>query len=160
MPLDIALLLGQGSGSDLKQAHGHARPHLGELDALPARAHKHVMAHLDAILDVLERHHAVAHLGAARDGLARREDVSEDLHDAFAERGAESVEDEVRVGFRDRAAGCGGEVVAQEDVVQGETGRGAVGEVGDGQRGRGAAVLVEEQDVGQRAGVGAGHQGG
>lgn len=70
------------------------------------------MTHLDAVLDILERHDAIAHLGAARGGLSRGEDVLEDLHDAFSERGAEPFEDEMRVGFRDRAAGCSGEVVA------------------------------------------------
>ena len=120
MPLDIALLFRQRAGADLKQTHRHARPHLGQLDALPARAHKHVMPHLDAILDVLERHHAIAHLGAAaaaRDRLARGEDVLEDLHDAGSQGRAESFEDEVRVGFGDGAARRGGQVVPQQDVV-------------------------------------------
>lgn len=160
MPLDIALLLRDRSRSDLKQAHRHARPHLRQLHALPSRAHKHVVPHLDAVLDVLERHHAAAQLGARRDGFPGGEDVFEDLHDAFPERGAESFEDEVRVGFGYRAAGGCGEVVTEEHVVEREAGGGAVREVRHGQRRGLAAVLVQEQDVGQRVCLGAGHEGG
>lgn len=71
----------------------------------------------------------------------------QDRRDPLAERGREVLEDEVRVGLRDGAARGGGQVVAQEDVVQGEGGRGAVRQVGDGERGRGPPVLVQEDHV-------------
>lgn len=54
----------------------------------------------------------------------------------------------MRVGFGDGAARGGGEVVAEEDVVQRKAGGGAVREVGDGQGGWRAAVFVQEEEVG------------
>lgn len=160
MPFRIAVLVGQGAASDLKEAHRHARPDLGQLDALPACPHKHMMADLDAILDVLERHHAAADLGVGRGRLARGEHVLEDLHDALAERGGEVLEDQMRVGFRDGAARRAGEVVAEQHVVQAKGGGGPVGEMRDGERRRGAAVLMQQEQIGERAGVGAGHERG
>lgn len=82
----------------------------------------------------------------------------QDHRDPPAQRGREVLEDEVRVGLGDGAARGGGQVVAQEDVVQGEGGGGAVRDVGDGERGRGPAVLVEEDHVRDAARLGAVHE--
>ena len=54
VPLDIALLVVQRAGPDLKQPHAHPRPDLRQLDGLEARLDEDVMSHLDRVLDVLE----------------------------------------------------------------------------------------------------------
>ena len=51
----------------------------------------------------------------------------EDLADAFTERSAEAFEYQMWVRFRDCTAAGRGEIVAQEDIVQGEGGGRAVG---------------------------------
>ena len=62
MPLRVPGLILQRAPADLEQPHCHPRPNLRQLDALISRAHEYVMPHLDAILNVLERHHAVPDL--------------------------------------------------------------------------------------------------
>lgn len=104
MPFDITALLRQRAAANLEQAHRHPRPHLGQLDRLPARAHKHVMSHLDTVGEVLKRHNAATDFLIRGRGFARGKQMLKYLHHTFAERGAEVVEYEVRVGFRDGAA--------------------------------------------------------
>ena len=82
----------------------------------------------------------------------------EDLDHAFSQRRCESFEDEMRVGLADSATGGGRDVVAEEDVVEGEGGRGAVRKMGDGQSGRRAPMFVEDDQIAQSGGVGARHQ--
>lgn len=62
------------------------------------------MANLDTILYIFERDDSIAELRARGGGFAWGEKVFEDLNDAGAERGGESFEDEMRVGFRDGAS--------------------------------------------------------
>lgn len=136
--LPTAILL-QRATLDLETSHRHPRPDLGQLDILVTRLHKDVVPHLDAVLDILERDNPVPDPVRAVPG---REDVLQNLDDAFAEFGLEAFEDEVWVGFGNGAAGGVGNVGAQDDVVQGKRGRGAVGEMRDRQRGWGASVFV------------------
>lgn len=108
------------------------------------------MAHLDAILNILESHDPVPQLGGwgiGSDGLPRREEVFEDLHDALAEGCGEVFKDQVRVSFTDGAACGGGDVMPEEDIVKREGGGWAMGEVGDCEGGRGAAVFVQNHQV-------------
>lgn len=69
--------------------------------------------------------------GALRVLLRDREEVSEDVHNALAELGLKAVEDEVRVLLRDGRGRVRGNVVPEDDVVEGEVDRRTVGEVGD-----------------------------
>ena len=152
MPLHIPLLLLHRAAPDLKQSHRHPRPHLRQLDLLVARFHKDVVSDLNAILPIHKSHDATPQLLARRrrrHRLSGRKQVFEDLHDALPERGAEALEDEVRVRLTDGPTRGGGEVVAQLDVVQGEGGGGPVREVRDRQRGGDAAVLVQDAQVAQ-----------
>lgn len=97
MPLNITSLLGQSAAPNLKQSHCHPRPDFGQLDGLPPRAYEHVVAHLNTVVHVPEGHHTTADLLIRGGGFARGEEVLEDLHDSFSERGGEIVEYEVRV---------------------------------------------------------------
>ena len=129
MPLDVAVLVLQGAASDLEQAHRHPGTDLCELDALVARLDKDVVADLDAVVNVLERHHPAAEIRA---GLPRREQVLQDLDDALAEGRGEAFEDEMGVALADGAARGVWNIGAEDDVVQRERGRGPVGEMRDG----------------------------
>lgn len=159
MPLNVSVLVLEGAGPDLEQAHGHAGADLRQLDALVAGLDKDVVADLDAVLDVLEGDDPAAEFGGGG-ALARREQVREDLDDALAEGRGEAVEDEVRVGLADRAARGVGDVVAQDDVVQGEARRGPVGEVRDGHGGGRASVFVQQDDIAEAGGFGRGDEVG
>jgi len=74
-PLHIAILILQRPTPNLKTPHRHPRPHLRQLDTLISCLHKHMMADLDAILDVLERHHSAAQLRLVGDGFSGWEDM-------------------------------------------------------------------------------------
>lgn len=63
------------------------------------------------------------------------------------EPGSEAFEDQMRIGLRDCAARAVGDIMAQDDIVQGERSRGPMGEVRYGQSGGCAAVFVEEDQV-------------
>lgn len=82
----------------------------------------------------------------------------QDLHHASSQRRSEVVKDEVGVGFGDCAEGGIGDVVAENDVVEGETGGRPVGEMGDCQGGGGSSVLVQEDEIGKTGGIGAGDE--
>ena len=144
VPFDIAVLVVKGTGPDLEQTHGHPRAHLCELYALISGLYENVVADLDAVVDVLEGDDAGTEFGT---GLAWGEKMLEDLDDAFTQGSGEAVEDEVGVALADGAAFRVGDVVAEDDVVEGEAGGGAVGEVADGEGGGGTAVLVQDDDV-------------
>ena len=115
------------------------------------------MPHLDTILDILKRHHPRPQLPARRPRrhpLPRRKQVFQNVHHPHPQRGAEPLEDQVRVAFRHGAARGARDVLAQHHVGQGEGGRGPVRQVRDGERGGRAAVFVQQQDVRQSGGGG------
>ena len=107
------------------------------------------MSDFYTVFDVLESNDSVAHFVRS---VSRREDVLEDLDDSSAKGGREAFEDEMWVRFRDCAARSVRYVRAEDDVVQRERCRRAVGKVGDGHGCRRTSVLVEEDDVAQRSG--------
>lgn len=154
MPFNITALLCQCAAANLEQAHRHPGPHLGQFDRLPARAHKHVMSHFNAVGQILKRHDTATDFLTGSRGFAWGEQMLKDLHYTFAERGVEVVEYEVRVRFRDSAAGGRWQVMTEENVMEGKGGRGAVGEVRDCERGGGAAVFVQQEQVCESGGVG------
>lgn len=78
------------------------------------------MAHLDTILDILERHHAIADLRLVRDCFLGREDVLENPYDAQSEFGCEAFEDKVWIRFADGAARRVRDVMTEDNVVKGE----------------------------------------
>ena len=158
MPLHIAILILQRPSPDLEQPHRHPRSDLRQLNALITRLHKDMVSHLDAVLDIFERHHTAPDLVVGRDGFAGRKEVLQDLAHPPAEPRSKSFEDQMRVGFGNGAAGAVGDVVAEDDVVQGEGGRGAVREVRYGQSGGCAAVFVEKDQVRQTGGGGGGDE--
>lgn len=82
----------------------------------------------------------------------------QNFDDALAETGAETFEDEMRVGFADGAFVCVGDVAPEEDVVQRERGRGTVREMRDCERGGRAAVFVQEDDIAESICLSAFHQ--
>ena len=90
------------------------------------------MADLDTIFDVFEGHNPIADLVIRCRNFPRRENMFENLYHTAAKRGGEIFKDEVGVGLGNCAAGGGWEVVTEEDVVEGEGGCGAVGEVREG----------------------------
>ena len=71
MPFDITALLRQCAPTNLEQAHRHPGAHLGQFNRLPARAHKDMMPHLDAVGQVLKRHDAATDFLIRGRGLAR-----------------------------------------------------------------------------------------
>lgn len=84
-PLNISILVLQRSSTNLEAAHRHSWSDLCQLNALVSSFHKDVVAHLNSILDVLERYNSASKLGSVCDGVARWKDVLEDLDDALAE---------------------------------------------------------------------------
>ena len=84
------------------------------------------MSHLDAILNVLERHYSRSELGAA---FARREQVLQDFHDSLAEWRGEAVEDQVWITFTDSAARSVWNIVPKENIMEGERSSGPVREM-------------------------------
>ncbi len=76
-----------------------------------------MMPHLDTILNVFKRNDPIPNLLIRYRCVPRREEVFEDLADAFSEGGGEAFEKQVWVGFGDCAARGRGEIVAQQDVV-------------------------------------------
>jgi hypothetical protein len=54
VPFDITILVLESAGSDLEQAHRHARTDFCQLDTLVSGLDKDVVTDLDAIVDVLE----------------------------------------------------------------------------------------------------------
>ena len=78
----------------------------------------------------------------------------QDLDHALAEGGCETLEDEVRVGLRDGAAGGVGNVVTEDDVVQTERCGRAVGHVGDGECCGSTTVLVEKDEIAEAGRLG------
>lgn len=151
VPLDVAVLVLEGAGPDLEQAHRHAGADLCQLDALVARLYKDVVADLYAVVDVFEGDDAGTEFGR---GLARGEQVLQDLYDAAAQGRGEAFEDEVRVALADGAALGVGDVGAQHHVVQREAGGGAVGEVADCHCGGRAAVFVDQDHVAEARALG------
>ena len=67
----------------------------------------------------------------------------DDLHHSMSERGVEIVEYEMRIRLGDSATRRRGEIMAEENVVEGKGGRGAMREVRDCERGGGAAMFVQ-----------------
>lgn len=126
MPFDVTALLCQCATTNFEQAHRHPGPHLGQLDRLPARADKDVMPHFDAVGQVLKRHDPATDFLIRGRSFARGKQMLQDLHHTFAQRGVEVVEYEMRIGFRDCSARRRGQVVAEENVVEGKRRRGAV----------------------------------
>ena len=100
------------------------------------------MPYLNAVLNIFESNHPIANLLICGCCFSRWEKVFKDLADAFTERAGEAFEDQMWVRFGDCPTAGRGKVVAQEDIVQGEGGGGAVGKVGDCQGGGGTAVFV------------------
>jgi hypothetical protein len=81
MPLDITLLVIQGTGPNLKQPHTHPRAYFCELDGLVSCLDEDVMAHFNCVLDVLEGDDAGAYFGI---GFPWWEKVLEDLYGPLA----------------------------------------------------------------------------
>lgn len=117
VPFDVAILVLKGSAANLKHAHGHTRPNLRELYTVISRAHENMVTHLNAVIDVLERHNSVADLVFTGDGFPRREDVFQDLDHSCAQRCIEPVENEMRVGFADSSPDAARYIVSQNDIV-------------------------------------------
>lgn len=79
--------------------------------------------------------HEISFVGKRHNPLAillrHREQEPQHVHHTLPEFALESVEEEVRVLFRDGRGGVGGDVVSKDNVVKGEVDGGSVGEVGD-----------------------------
>ena len=73
----------------------------------------------------------------------------QDLHHTGSQWRCEVLENEVGIGFGDCAQGRVGDVVAENDIVEGEAGRRPVGEMGDRKRRGRSSVLVEEDEIGE-----------
>lgn len=146
VPLDIAFLVLECAASNLKQAHRHPRTDLGQLDALVASLDKDVMAHFDAVVDVLECDDAAAQL---RPAFSWREEVGYNLDHALAQRCCKAFEDQMRIGLADSASRCVGNVMTQHDIVQGKARSWAVWKVRDSHGSGFASVLVQQDDIAQ-----------
>lgn len=71
----------------------------------------------------------------------------QDLDHALPQLSREALEEQVRIALAHGPARRVRYVVAQHDIVQTKQGRGAVREVGDCETSRGAAVLVEQDQI-------------
>lgn len=100
------------------------------------------MPHFNTILNILKRNDPISNLLIRSRCLPGREKVLEDLAYAFSEWGVEAFKNQVRVGFGDCTTGGGGEIMAEQYIVQGERGGRAMGKVGDGESSGGTAVFV------------------
>ena len=155
--LNITVLVLQRPTSDLKQSHSHPWPNLGQFDALITSHDKDMMAHLDTILDILERDYPTAYLPGP---FSRRKKMFQDLRDPFSQPTLEPVEDEMGITLRDRPACRPRDIMTQHDVMQRERGRRSMGKMGDGQRRRRPPVFMQENDIREPRRHGRGHQVG
>ena len=97
-PLDIGILVLEGTHHDGKGPHGEARTDFAELDRLVSCADVDVMANLDAIILVHECDDAVPFV-LLRGGVPWWEQMLQDLDDTCAKGCCEAVEDEMGIAF-------------------------------------------------------------
>ena len=97
VPFNITVFVFQGAASDFKKPHGHPRPDFSQLYALIARSHKNVMSHFNTVLDVFESDYPVADFLICSCGFAWRENMLQDLTNAFPQRSGETFKQQVWV---------------------------------------------------------------
>ena len=119
-PFNISIFILQRPSSDLKTSHRHSRSDFSQFDTLIPGLHKNMMSYLDAILDILECDNSASKLCFVCDSFTWREDVLQYLDYPQSQFRCEAFEDEMWVGFADSASGTVWDIMAKNNIVEGE----------------------------------------